>query len=68
MDENKIKAIPSKIKNHLSRHKFAYAFGAIALGAVALQQRNNKSWAEFLESKGIDPNEFFNPEALAEMQ
>jgi hypothetical protein len=68
MDKNKLKETATKVKNHLLRQKFAYAFGAIALGAVVLQQSNNKSWTEFLTSKGIDPDEFFNPEAFAEMQ
>ena len=68
MDKDNLKVIPSKVKNHLLRNKFAYAAGAVAIAAIALQQSNRKAWTEFLISKEIDPNEFFNPELLEEMQ
>jgi hypothetical protein len=68
MDKDTLKAMPSKIKNHLVRNKFAYAAGAVAIGAIALQQSNAKAFKEFLISKEIDPQEFLNPEKLAEIE
>lgn len=61
-----IKAIPSKIKNHVASHKAAYVAGAVAIVAVALQQRNRKLFDEFLDEKGIDRDEYYNPELFAE--
>lgn len=61
-----IKAIPSKIKNHVVSHKAAYVAGAVAIAAIALQQRNRKLFDEFLDEKGIDRDEYYNPELFAE--
>jgi hypothetical protein len=62
----KIVAVPFRIKNHVSRHRVAYAASAVAIGAVALQQRNNAAFSAFLEEKGIDPTEFYCPELYQE--
>jgi hypothetical protein len=64
---NNVKTVALKTKNHLNRHKVAYAAGAVAIAAIALQQHNLKEFTKFLVEKGIDPAEYFNPEALAEL-
>lgn len=56
-----------KVGSHLNRNKVAYAAGAVAIAAIALQQRNNNAFSGFLVDKGIDPMEFYCPEALAEL-
>ena len=68
MDKNKFKTKAIEIKNHLLRNKVAYAASAVAIGAVALQVKRGSAFKEFLVSKGIDPDEFLNPEMLEEMQ
>lgn len=62
-----IKAVTTRVKNHVKRNKVAYAASTIAVLAVWLQQTNAKAFTDFLESKGINPDEFFCPEALEEM-
>ena len=64
---NKTTIVAIKVKNHLNRHKFAYAATGIAITAIALQQANVKAFTNFLTEKGIDPAEYFNPEAFAEL-
>ena len=59
-----IKNTARKVGNHLNRNKVAYAAGAVAIGAIALQQRNNNAFQNFLTEKGIDPMEFYNPELV----
>ena len=61
-EENTTESVPTRVWNHLRRNKVAYALGAITISVVALQRSNNKAWEEFLVSREIDPNEFFNPE------
>jgi hypothetical protein len=61
-----IKALPSKIKNHVATHKAAYVAGAVAITAIALQQRNRKEFDKFLTSKGIDLDEYYVPEHYEE--
>ena len=63
---NNAKETLKKIKNHVNTHKAAYVGGALAVAAIALQQSNRKEFYGFLESKGIDPEEFYCPEAYAE--
>lgn len=63
--KEKIKQIAINAKNHVKDQKFAIACG-IAVGAIALQQANKGAFYEFLESKGIDPVEYYRPEALAD--
>lgn len=64
---NKIKTGATSVKDHVTSHKAAYAASAIAITAIALQQKNVKDFYAFLEEKNIDPMEFYCPEALAEM-
>lgn len=63
---NKIMSIPSKVKNHVAAHKGAYVAGAVAIAAIALQQRNRKDFDKFLTSKGIDLDEYYLPDYFAE--
>jgi hypothetical protein len=62
------KSVPTKVKNHLKAHKGAYVMGAVAVAAIALQQRNRLAFNEFLVEKGIDPEEYYCPEAYEEKQ
>jgi hypothetical protein len=64
--QNTLKAIPSKVKNHIASNKAAYVAGAVAIAAIALQQRNRKEFDKFLISKDIDLDEYYLPEAFAE--
>ena len=59
---NTIKVYAVKAKNHVMRHKGAYAGAAVAVAAIALQQGNRRAFYAFLEEKGIDPVEFYYPE------
>lgn len=68
--DNETTPAPSRltlVKNHLNRHKVAYVAGAIAITAIALQQKNLKDFTSFLTEKGIDPAEYFTPDAFAEL-
>lgn len=56
-----------KVKNHLNRQKYAYAFAAIAVLAVQGNLRNAKAITKFLTEKGIDPLEYFCQEAFEEL-
>jgi predicted patatin/cPLA2 family phospholipase len=60
--QNTIKAMPSKVMNHVRTHKAAYVAGAVAVAAIALQQRNRKEFDKFLISKGIDLDEYYTPD------
>lgn len=62
-----IKVIALKAKNHVASHKAAYVAGTVAVAAIVLQQRNLKDFYKFLEEKGIDPMEYYCPEAFAEL-
>jgi hypothetical protein len=65
---NKIKTRATSVKDHVKSHKAAYAASAVAIAAIALQQKNLNDFYAFLDEKGIDKLEFLNPEAFAEMQ
>lgn len=60
------KQIALKIKNNVATHKAAYVASAVAVTAIALQQRNRRDFNKFLTSKGIDPEEYYCPEAYEE--
>lgn len=64
---NNIKNVALKATNHVASHKFAYVAVAVAIGAVALQQKNRKDFYKFLELKGINPMEYYCPEMLEEL-
>ena len=68
MDMNTLKQTPNRVKNHVKSHKAAYVAGAVAVMAIALQQRNLNTFNEFLDEKGIDREEFYCPEAYQEKQ
>lgn len=63
---DKIKQIAINTKNHLKTNRYTYAASAVALAAIALQQSNRKAFYAFLESKDIDPTEFYCPEYFEE--
>jgi hypothetical protein len=63
---NYIKDKAIKVKNHVVRNKVTYAVGAVAVAAIALQQSNKNAFYKFLETKGIDPQEYYYPEGFAE--
>lgn len=62
--KNKIKVVATRVKDHVVTHKAAYAFGGLAVTAIALQKKQSKEFDKFLTSKGIDPMEFYLPEAF----
>jgi hypothetical protein len=66
--KNHIPAVKSALKNHFNRHKTFYAVSAVTAAYTWLQYVNVKDWTEFMESKDIDPNEFFCPELLEEQK
>lgn len=68
MRKPRVGEIATKAKNHVKNHKFAYVMGAVAIAAVAGNQRNIKGFTKFMEEKGIDPDEFFCPEYFEEKQ
>ena len=61
------KKMATLFKNHVKDHKSAYVWGGIAVAAITLQQRNLKCFYSFLESEGIDPMKYYNPEYYAEL-
>jgi hypothetical protein len=63
---NNAKQTLVKIRNHIAANKVAYVASTVAATAVVLQQRNNRQFSKFLTSKGIDPDEFYCPEAYEE--
>ena len=60
------KNVKNHVKNHVKNNKFGYYMTAVAIGAVALQQLNVKNFTKFMIEKGIDPDEYYCPEELAE--
>lgn len=62
-----IKEKARRLKNHIEANKFGYGMLALAIAAVALQQKNLKDYYAFLEEKDIDPMEFYCPEAYNEL-
>ena len=61
-----VKSVASKVKKNVEDNKAAYAVGAVAVLAIALQQKNRVDFYNFLTSKGIDPEEYYCPEAYEE--
>lgn len=66
--KNKIKATAVRVRDHIGRNKVAYIAGGVAIGALTQLQINRKAFEAFLAAKGIDPMEFYLPEAFAELQ
>ena len=65
---NKFKSALIKVKEVAKNNTVAIAAGVVAIGAIALQQRNNRMFQNFLAEKGIDPEEFYSPESYEEKQ
>jgi hypothetical protein len=65
--KNKVKVTAVRVKNHVARHKVSYVLGGVAIGAFTQLKLNNKAFDQFLMEKGIDPNEFWMPEAYPEL-
>ena len=63
--KSKVKNGAIKVKNHVVRHKAAYAFGGLAVTAVVLQKQQAKAFEGFLTEGGIDPIEFYFPDSIA---
>jgi hypothetical protein len=63
---DKTKKTLKRIKTNVATHRAAYVMGAVAVTAIALQQSNRKAFDKFMISKGIDPEEYYCPEAYAE--
>ncbi len=63
---DKLKSALNKAKDVVKNNKAALAAGFVAIGAIALQQRNRKEFDAFLDEKGIDRDEYYNPEYYEE--
>lgn len=63
---NSPKQTLKKIKNHIETNKVAYVASAVAVAAIALQQKNRKDFNEFLVAEGIDPEKYYCPESYEE--
>jgi len=63
---NKAQQTLRRSRTPLARQQGRVCCGAIAIGAVALQQRNRVEFNAFLISKGIDPEEYYCPESYEE--
>jgi hypothetical protein len=66
--KNAIVRTARRLKNHVRAHKGFYGMGAVATAAVLLQQKNLNDTYAFLESKDIDPMEFYFPELYEEIK
>jgi hypothetical protein len=55
-------------KNHVYKHRGAYAAGTVFIVWMTCAKRVANGVDEFLESKDIDPMEFWLPEAYEEKQ
>ena len=64
--KNTIKIGAKNIKKYVDDHRYAVMAGlaVTTVAAVALQQTNVKAFYAFLEEKGIDPMEYYSPEAF----
>ena len=56
------------VKNHVYKHRAKYAAGAVFIIWMAAAKRVSNGVDEFLESKGIDPDELWCLEAYEEKQ
>lgn len=65
--KDKIKNAAVRVKDHVKRNKVAYSLGVVTVTVVALQQANRVAFYKFLESKGIDPMEYYCPEMFEEL-
>lgn len=65
---DRLKSMAHTAKENVKNNKAAYAFGALAISAIALQQRNRKNFDAFLVEKNIDLDEYYCPEEFEEKQ
>jgi hypothetical protein len=49
----KLSSAPSKVKNHVVKHRAKYTFVATATAALGLQMQTADKFNTFLESKGL---------------
>jgi hypothetical protein len=63
---NTVKDKAISVKNHVYRHRGKYSALATLIVMLEMQHISGQQWTAFLEEKGIDPQEFFCPEAFAE--
>jgi len=71
MEDNVIpikKSKTQKVKEHVKRQKWAYVWAGVASAMTALALSQPKEFYRFLESKGIDPMEYYCPEMLEELR
>lgn len=61
-----VKSVAAKVKKNIEGNKAAYAMGAVAVLAIALQQKNRVDFYNFLSDRGIDPEEYYCPESFEE--
>lgn len=54
------------VRNHVHRHRGKYVALGITTMWLMLTDRNSKAWDRFLVEKGIDPLEYWCPEAYEE--
>lgn len=62
-----IKNAALKTKDHVKRNRGTYVASATTVASVALYRSAVKQFYTFLESKDIDPMEFYCPEAYEEL-
>lgn len=58
----KIKSTTKKTVLHVHRHRGKYSAALTAAAFLSLSKRSSDEFTAFLESKGIDPNEYWLPE------
>lgn len=56
----------TSVKNHVVKHRVRYAIVGTAIPFLLLQHHTATQINEFLEEKGINPLEYYCPEALEE--
>jgi hypothetical protein len=61
-----VKSAALKVKKNVEDNKPAYVLGAVAIMAIALQQKNRVDFNNFLIEKDIDPEEYYCPESYEE--
>ena len=62
-----IKNAALKTKDHVKRNRGTYVASSVAIAVAALHRSSVKEFYAFLESRDIDPMEFYFPEAYEEL-
>lgn len=67
---NRIKKTATAVKGHFTKHAFAYVTTSIAVASamVWVETSRAKQVEQFLTSKGLDYEEFVNPEYYNEIE